>query len=426
MKRYLFWIPTLLTTLALLGGCGALLISGPMLAAGVARAGQATPTPAPAAPATSSAPGNPLLALETMLHDIATHVSPSVVNIQVTQKPQATSQTLPDLPDLPNLPNMPHFHFSIPPQQEPQSLPSQALGSGFVWDTQGHIVTNNHVVQGADRITVTFADGTTEDATLVGTDPDSDLAVVQVNHLPNDLQPIQVADSNQVQVGDLAVAIGNPFGLEGTLTVGFISALGRSLPVESSQLQGGTYTIPDIIQTDASINPGNSGGVLVNDAGQLIGVPTAIQSPVRASAGIGLAVPSAMVQRVVPALIEHGSYAHSWLGISGTTMTPDLAKAMQLDADQRGALVLDVTDGGPADQAGVHGSDREITMDGQPSHVGGDVLVAIDNQPINEFDDLVTYLARSTQVGQTVTLTVLRDGKPQTIDATLAARPTAR
>jgi S1-C subfamily serine protease len=287
-------------------------------------------------------------------------------------------------------------------------------------------VTNNHVVNGADKIEVTFSDGTTVPGTVVGTDPASDLAVLKVEVPAGQLYPVRMADSTQVRVGQLAVAIGNPFGLENTMTAGIVSALGRSLPAESNSGDGSSYTIPDVIQTDAPINPGNSGGVLVNDQGEVIGVTSAIVSPVSASAGIGFAVPSAIVQKVVPVLITKGSYEHPWLGISGTTLDPDLAQAMSLDANQRGALVIEVVPGGPAEQAGLQGSDRQVTIDGQERQVGGDVVVALDGQPVKTFDDLVAYLVQSTEVGQKVTLAVLRDGRERQVEVTIAARPSAQ
>lgn len=368
----------------------------------------------PAAPAVVQAlPADTLLdALEARLGLIYTKVTPSVVNIQVVQ----TAGSLPlDHPEVPGFPTDP----SLPDQPFQQ----QGLGSGFVWDEVGHIVTNNHVVEGAEKIIVTFYDDTSVPGEVVGTDPHSDLAVIKVDLPGSQLQPVEIADSTQVKVGQLAVAIGNPFGLEGTMTVGFISALGRSLPVASSNMLAASYTIPDIIQTDAPINPGNSGGVLVDSEGRVIGVPTAIESPVRANAGIGFAVPSVIVQKVVPALIEHGVYRHPWLGISGLTLKSELAGAMDLDADQHGVLVIEVLNGSPANEAGLRGSDRQVTLDGQGVRVGGDVIVAIDDQPVREFEDLVTHLVRSTSVGKTVTLTVLRGGGEETVDVTLAARP---
>jgi 2-alkenal reductase len=224
-------------------------------------------------------------------------------------------------------------------------------------------------------------------------------------------------------VGQLAIAIGDPFGLEGTMTMGIISALGRSLPVASSEVGQAQYTIPDIIQTDAPINPGNSGGVLVDDQGHVIGVTAAIESPVRANAGIGFAIPSAIVERVVPSLVQDGTYVHPWLGISGGTLTTEIASAMSLDPEQRGVLIARVTPGGPADVAGLRGSDRQVQIEGQNVDVGGDVIVSVDGQTLSRFEDLVTYLVRNTDVGQTLDLQVLRDGQTRHVKLTLAARP---
>jgi len=283
-------------------------------------------------------------------------------------------------------------------------------------------VTNNHVVEDATEITVIFHDGTTVPAVVVGTDVNSDLAVIKVDVPADELDPVEVADPTEIKVGQLAVAIGNPYGLEGTMTVGFVSALGRSLAVDTYSTTG-SYTIPDIIQTDAPINPGNSGGVLVDDEGRLVGVPTAIESTTGSNSGIGFAVPSAIVQRVVPALIDEGAVKYSWLGITGTTLTSDLAEAMDLQRDQRGALVLKVTSGSPAEKAGLQGSDAQVSLDGEQADAGGDVIIAIEGQSVEDFDDLVSYLVGSTNVGDEVTLTILRDGSEQTVDVTLAARP---
>jgi len=372
--------------------------------------------PAPAQVSTSSgASGDLLAAYQGTLENIYNSVSPSVVNIRVVQK-VAASNTTSQLPGFP--------FFSLPQGQ--QGAPQQyqaALGSGFVWDQKGDIVTNNHVVSGADKIEVTFSDGSIVPATLVGADPDSDLAVVKVNVDASQLHPVQMTDSNAVKVGQLAIAIGEPFGLEGTMTTGIISAVGRSLPADQNATQ--SYTIPDVIQTDAPINPGNSGGVLVDAQGRVLGVTSAIESPVRASAGIGFAIPSAIVNNVVPALIKDGKYVHTWLGLSGVTLIPDLATAMNLDASQRGALVEEIMPNSPAEKAGLHGSDQQVTIDGQTANVGGDVITSIDDQPVLTMDDLIAYLARSTKVDQKVTLTLLRDGKQEIVDVVLAARPSA-
>jgi serine protease Do len=367
--------------------------------------------------------------LQSTLENVYDQVNPSVVSIRVrVSATNALQQMLPDLPNLPNLPNRPNSPNSPDTPQVPQY--GAAQGSGFVWDTQGHIVTNNHVVDGADQIYVTFADGTTVSAKVVGRDPDSDLAVVQIEDTGKvKLQPIQVGDSTNAKVGQFVVAIGNPFGLENTMTFGIISAIGRSIPAngESNALGGQpSYTIPDVIQTDAPVNPGNSGGVLLDLDGRLLGVPSQIESPVRASAGVGFAIPSAIVQNVVPTLINQGKVEHPWIGISGGTLTPELAKAMSLPSTQLGALVNEVTSGSPAEKAGLRGSTKQATINGQQVPVGGDVIVAINGQTVKQFDDLVTFLAREGKVGQQVELKVLRDGSETTVSITLGARPAAQ
>ncbi|MEN6483021.1 MAG: PDZ domain-containing protein [Anaerolineaceae bacterium] len=374
----------------------------------VAAPTQAVESPSPTAivqaPVDSN---NTLAAYQGTLESIYEQVNPSVVNIQVTSKITADQQV--------------PFTF---PNNSGELPTQQALGSGFVWDTNGYIVTNNHVIDGANRIVVTFADDGQYEATLVGADKDSDLAVIKVDAPKDVLKPVSMADSNSVKVGQLAVAIGNPYGLNGTMTVGIVSAVDRSLSVDSSRsLDTGSYTIPDIIQTDAAINPGNSGGVLVNTAGAVIGVTSAIESTSGSNAGIGFAIPTSIVTNVVPELIKNGSYAHPWVGISGTTLNIDIINAMNLPENQRGILVVDVVANGPADKAGLLGSGTNVTISGQQARVGGDIITAIDGQTLNNFEELVSYLASSTRVGQKVTLTILRDGKEQTLDLTLEKRP---
>ncbi|MBM3223677.1 MAG: PDZ domain-containing protein [Candidatus Tectomicrobia bacterium] len=351
-----------------------------------------------------------MAAFQGTLGQIYTQVNPSVVNIRTVQRQTMVFPVVPEIP-------------GYPFPQGPQEFVRQGSGSGFVWDALGHIVTNNHVVQGADRITVTFYDDTIVSAKIVGTDPESDLAVVKVDVAADLLRPAQLGDSTQVNVGELAITIGNPFGLQSTMTVGIISALGRVLPIDSDDPQEVEYTIPDIIQTDAPINPGSSGGVLVNNQGLIIGVTSAIISPLGVSIGIGFAIPAVIVQKVVPALIKTKTYKHPWLGVSGVSLTSDLAGAMGLPTVQRGALVVEVLAGSPAEQAGLRGSDRELVVDGEPARLGGDVVIAIDNRAVKTFDDLLAYLARATEVGQTVSLTILRQGKEETMRVTLNARP---
>jgi S1-C subfamily serine protease len=367
----------------------------------------------PATPADSGL----LAAYQGTLTEIYDFVNPSVVNIRVVSSASDIlgGQGLPEIPGLPELPDLP----------DGGNQPfAQGLGSGFVWDEQGHIVTNNHVVEGAEKIEVTFHDGTVAEAELVGTDPDSDLAVIKVDMPQDQLLPVVMADSDQVKVGQMGIAIGNPYGLDGTMTVGIISALGRVLPSELGLTSGPSYSIPNVIQTDAPINPGNSGGVLVNDQGQVVGVTFAIESASGSSAGIGFVIPSAIVKRVVPSLIGAGVYEHPYLGISGLSLTPDLAEAMNLDSAQRGALVETVVSGGPADEAGLRPSEDQASVDGQSIGVGGDVITAFQGLPVKEMDDLISYLSSQGQVGQEVTLTILRDGQEQEIQVTLGARPT--
>jgi S1-C subfamily serine protease len=289
---------------------------------------------------------------------------------------------------------------------------------------EGHIVTNYHVVDQAERVNVTFSDGLTLKAEIVGTDPDSDLAVIRVDSLPQGIEPLDLADSSELRVGESVIAIGNPFGLEGTMTTGIVSALGRSLPSQARTADGGRFNIPNVIQTDAAINPGNSGGPLLDYTGRVIGVNTAIESPVRQFSGIGYAVPSDIIAKIVPALIDDGRYPHPWMGISGRTLTPGIREAMDLEDTQIGILVISVAEDGPSDEAGLIGSEEEVRIDGIPTLVGGDVIVGIDNQEIREFDDLLSYLVENTVVGQDITLTILRDGETLELEVTLGERPT--
>lgn len=416
--------PTLMLILAMLvlTGCGGITSPNTVDNTSVPQAAAITQVPAATAPAGSAAApvsGPSLSTYETTLENIYTQVNPSVVNIQVVESGQSI-QITPNSPNsspfsgLPGIPGSPN---------QGQAGTSEALGSGFVWDKQGDIVTNNHVVAGAAKIDVTFYDNTTVSAKVVGTDINSDLAVIKVDVAANELTPVTLADSKQVRVGQVAIAIGNPFGLQGTMTQGIISGLGRSLPVGVGTTTGPTYQIPDVIQTDAPINPGNSGGVLVDDLGHVVGVTSAIESPVQASSGVGFVIPSAIVQKVIPALIQTGHYDWPYLGITGTSLNPDLAKAMNLDSQQRGALVVSVVPGGPADKAGIKGSDRQVTINGQTEIVGGDVITGIQDQQMNSMDDVIAYVANNTQVGQKVSLTILRNGKSMNIDLTLGARP---
>ncbi|UCE98347.1 MAG: trypsin-like peptidase domain-containing protein [Dehalococcoidia bacterium] len=299
---------------------------------------------------------------------------------------------------------------------------SSGSGSGFVWDKEGNIVTNNHVVDGAENITVVFSDGTITEAEIIGQDTDSDLAVIKVNIDNEKLKPVIMADSTQLRVGQLVIAIGNPYGYQGTLTVGYISGLGRVLPTDDN-VTGPNYSIPDIIQTDAAINPGNSGGVLLDNSGGVIGVTFSIVSASGSSAGIGFVIPSAIVIKVVPSLISTGSYRHPYLGILISSLIPEMSEAMNLAPDQRGALIREVTEGSPADNAGLRAGQEEVTIDGQQVFVGGDVIIKYDDKIVSGSDELITLLARYGSVGDVVTLTVIRDGNEIELQVILGARP---
>jgi S1-C subfamily serine protease len=295
-------------------------------------------------------------------------------------------------------------------------------GSGFVIDKEGHIVTNNHVIEDADQVRVTFFDGVVVTAETVARDEDSDLAVVQVDVDPERLVPLEFGSSTDLRVGQRVIAIGNPWDLGGTMTVGIVSALGRSLPGRISEQ--GQYSIPDLIQTDAAINPGNSGGPLVDSSGRVVGINSAIRSEGRFNSGVGFAVPVDIVKRVVPALISEGRYRYPYLGISSNNLVTvaDLAEELNLPV-QRGVLIAEATPGFPADEAGLRGGTEQINFLGQPVVIGGDIILAIDDYQLRDFDDLIAYLIRETSVGQEVTLTVLRDGETMRVPLTLGERP---
>jgi S1-C subfamily serine protease len=368
---------------------------------------------------------------------------------------------------------------------------SSGLGSGFIYDKDGHIITNYHVVAIASLsglysnytsssnnntdIIVTFHDGSAYNARVVGSDPFSDIAVLRVENISESkLTPLSFGNSSQVKIGEQVIAIGNPFGLSGTLTVGVVSGLGRTIPSLAAeegpslprdnqgeqeqprlpripppfddlfpdipdlpfelpplipdqpqqQESSGAFSIPDIIQTDAAINPGNSGGPLLNMKGQAIGMNTAIFSATGVYAGVGFAIPSNTITKVVPSLIATGSYQHPWLGLIGIDITPDIAKALGLGLeDAKGFLVIGVNEGSPADKAGIRGGDKVANINGREIRLGGDIVLKIDNQDVRKIEDILTYLERYKHIGDTIQLTILRDGRPQTINITLTARP---
>jgi 2-alkenal reductase len=314
----------------------------------------------------------------------------------------------------------------------PTNAPAGSLplgqGSGFVIDNDGHIITNQHVIAEGGEIEVDFPSGLKAWAELVGSDPDSDLAVLSVDVPADSLNPLPLGDSDRVQVGEFVIAIGNPFGLSGTMTVGIVSALDRTLDSERAAPTGGSFTAGDIIQTDAAINPGNSGGPLINLQGEVIGVNRAIRTdssnptgtPI--NSGIGFAVPINIVRRVAPVLIDRGEYDYPFLGIS--SLSEDVwnlktLEAIELPSNALGAYVTCVTPNGPAAQAGVIGSG---SCDQSGLVPGGDLITAIDGKPVLHFGDLLSYLINNAQPGDVVTLTILRREEPVDVDVTLSGR----
>ncbi|MGD2178692.1 MAG: trypsin-like peptidase domain-containing protein [Anaerolineae bacterium] len=357
-----------------------------------------TPTPPPPTPTQSppqvpSMPEEPANALEAQVEAVYDQAGSAVVNV--------TSVTY-------------AFDFFFNP------VPQEGTGSGFVYDEKGHIVTNYHVIEDAEELSVALADGQTYPAEIVGQDPTNDLAVIRIDaeDLP---EPVPLGDSDALRVGQFVVAIGNPFGLERTLTAGVISSLGRVIRGPDNRFIG------EVIQTDAAINPGNSGGPLLDLSGRVIGVNSQIVSPSQANAGVGFAVPSNTVRRVVPELIARGRYPHPWLGIEPISLTAERARAFRQagmeGVVEKGVLVLQVVPGGPAEEAGIRGGSRIVRIGRYRVPLGGDIITAINGEPIADYQDLTVYLETETRVGDIVEVTVIRDGEEQTIEVTLEERP---
>ena len=290
------------------------------------------------------------------------------------------------------------------------------VGSGFVFDKKGHIITNEHVVSNAKKIVITFLDGRSYNAEIVGVDKFTDIAVIKVNADLALLNPLSLGDSSNLKVGEQIAAIGNPFGLSGSMTSGIVSQLGRLLP------SGEGYSIPDIIQTDAAINPGNSGGPLLNMRGEIIGINTAIQSATGEFTGVGFAVPSQTVAKIVPTLIKEGEYVHPWIGISGRDIDPDMAKALGLK-DAVGFLVITVVEDSPASKAGLIGSEKTIDVEGTTYPIGGDVIIAVDGIEVRKIDDILIHLQRAKSVGDEMVLEILRDDRTTNVTIVLQERP---
>jgi S1-C subfamily serine protease len=292
------------------------------------------------------------------------------------------------------------------------------IGSGFVFDKKGHIITNAHVVKDATKVVVTFLDGRSYNAEIIGSDEYTDIAVIKVNADFSLLQPVSLGDSSTLKVGEEIAAIGNPFGLSGSMTSGIISQVGRLLPTENQ------YSIPDVIQTDAAINPGNSGGPLLNMMGGVVGINTAIQSNTGSNTGVGFAIPSQTVAKIVPTLIEEGEYKHPWIGVSGRDIDPDLAKVLKV-TDAIGFLIVTVVEDSPASKAGLIGSEKTIEVEGVNYPIGGDIILAVDGIEVRQIDDILIHLQRAKSIGDEMVLEVLRDNRTTNITIILQERPNA-
>tara|TARA_A100001234_G_scaffold32808_2_gene25425 strand:- start:943 stop:2073 length:1131 start_codon:yes stop_codon:yes gene_type:complete len=290
------------------------------------------------------------------------------------------------------------------------------MGSGFVYSDDGYIITNQHVVRDAQKVTVTFLDGEAYIGDVVGRDRDLDIAVVKVDPSNTYIQPIKIGDSSKLKVGEKIAAIGNPFGLSGSMTSGIVSQIGRLLPQESG------YSIPDVIQTDAAINPGNSGGPLINMKGEVVGINTAIQSATGEFSGIGFAVPSNTVKKVVPILIEKGEFSHPWMGISGTDVDPELAEVRGLNSS-KGFLVVSVIEGSPAEQAGLLGVTETKEVDGREFAMDGDIITSIDGKTVRKISDILVHLQREKSIGDEMILSVNRGGEVLELTMILEERP---
>jgi S1-C subfamily serine protease len=295
----------------------------------------------------------------------------------------------------------------------PDKENTTSLGSGFIYNDKGYIVTNNHVVENAKVVDITLINGDRYTANITGTDAFSDLAVIKINENTTDIpKPLVVGNSSELRVGDQVIAVGNPFGLESSMTTGIVSQIGRLLSVDERG-----FSIPNAIQTDALINPGNSGGPLLNMKGEVIGVNTAGIFP----GGIGLAVPSDTVLRIIPVLMEEKNYTHPWLGVTGNTLTADIAKREKVDRTQKGVIIDTIVRSSPADLAGLNGS--SINQYGEKR--GGDIITALDGKQIIKMEDLISYLELNKAVNDNATLSVYRDGEIIDKQVTLKSRPEA-
>ena len=292
-----------------------------------------------------------------------------------------------------------------------------SVGSGFVFDLFGNIITNAHVIDNADNITVTFLDGSQYNASIVGMDKFTDIAVINVEEKPDYLHPLEIGDSSTLKVGEPVAAIGNPFGLSGSMTSGIVSQIGRLLPSHDTG-----FSIPNVIQTDAAINPGNSGGPLLNMNGEVMGINTAIQSGTGQSAGIGFAVPSNTISKVVPVLITEGKYSHPWIGISGQDINPDLAKIRNLN-HSKGFLIVTVIPDSPAEMAGLKGVSEIEKIDNKEYPKDGDIIISVDGKEVRKISDILIHLQEEKSVGDEMILGIIRNGEQMDVILTLVVRP---
>ena len=326
--------------------------------------------------------------------------------------PLAVDQSLQDqLIDIYRRINPSVVHIFVFDEIEDTSLPL-GTGSGFVFNDQGYIVTNNHVVTEGESFEVVFADGMRRKAELVGADVDSDLGVIKVDDLPEGIEPASLGDSRELNVGQFVIAIGNPFGEAGSMSVGIVSGLGRTLDSQRIAEGGGRYSLPEVIQTDAAINPGNSGGPLLDLHGDVIGVNSAISTRTGTNSGVGFSIPVNAVKQIVPRLITDGSYIYPYMGIRMLTLNLELQEQLELP-QATGAYVTEVTEDSPAVDAGLIGANGP----------GGDLIIAVDGRAVLSSDDLIAYLVFQSEVGQVIELTVIRDGEEVLIPLTLGERP---
>ena len=350
------------------------------------------------------------------------------VSAQIPTNENSTTQGSLSLPDL--FTKVQKSVVQVTERDNSNELGSR-LGSGFVYDKDGHVITNYHVVtpgtNNNNELQVTFLDGNVYPADLVGVDQFADLAVIKVKNISSDkLPPLPLANSSSLRIGESVVAIGNPFGLSGSMTQGIVSGLGRLLPSNENQDNfagpGSSFSIPNIIQTDAAINPGNSGGPLIDTQGRVVGINTAIFSNTGVYSGVGFAIPSNTISKVATSLIQNGSYHHPYIGIVGLSLTPDLSKQIGLN-QTKGFLITGITKGSPADKSGLRAGSTTTTINGRDVEVGGDIILKIDNREVSKIDDILAYLESQKHVGDKVHFTILRDNEIKELDLILGDRP---